>query len=263
MRADNRGRILDQFTRQARQFAQSPLVNAERLLDRMVAAAEAGPEDTVLDSGSGPGVVVCRFAETVRQAVGIDLTEAMLSEARASQARRNLRNVAWVRGDVTALPFAGEQFSIVVSRFTLHHLPDPAAAVREMARVCRPGGRIVVADSAPAAEKAAAFNSMERLRDPSHAAALPLDALVGLLGDAGLEAPRVEIMRLEGDLDALLARSYPADGDLGRLRKIFEDAVDGDPLDMALRREGGRIVFAWPLAIVTATAAAIRRPGRR
>ncbi len=81
-----------------------------------------------------------------------------------------------------------------------------------MARVCRPAGRIVLADMAPAADKAKALDAMERPRDPSHARLLP-----------------------------------PA------------ESIDGDPLDTALRREGERIAFAWPVAIVTATAAPTRR----
>lgn len=260
MNPDNRDLILDQFTRQAARFAASPLVNAESLLDRMVELAQAGGDDSMLDSGSGPGVVVCAFASKVRLAIGVDLTAAMIEQARDLEARRGLCNVAWVRSDITALPFAEQRFSIVASRFVFHHLPDPAAAVREMARVCRPGGRIVVADSAPAAEKADAFNAMERLRDPSHVEALTVDELLRLVSAAGFENPRAETLRLGGDLDSLLARSFPREGDEARIRGIFEDALADDRLDMDVRRENGRILYGWPLAIVTATAAATRPP---
>jgi ubiquinone/menaquinone biosynthesis C-methylase UbiE len=176
----------------------------------------------------------------------------MLQQARQLQAQRNLTNVDWVRGDVTELPFRDGQFSIVTSRFVFHHLPDPALALREMVRVSKPGGRIVVADSAPAADKADAFNSMERLRDPSHVEALPVAGLSRLFTEAGLEAPRTETMRLEGDLESLLARSFPKDGDADRIRRLFEDSLVDDRLDMVVRRENGRIVYGWALAIVTA-----------
>ncbi|MGO9259968.1 MAG: class I SAM-dependent methyltransferase [Bryobacteraceae bacterium] len=218
----------------------------------MLGAAEAGATDSVLDVACGPGVVVCAFAEVVRHATGIDLTPAMLQQARQLQAQRNLTNVDWVRGDVTELPFRDRQFSVVTSRFVFHHLPDPALALKEMVRVSKAGGRIIVADSAPAAEKADAFNSMERLRDPSHGEALPIVGLSRLFAEAGLEAPRVETMRLEGDLESLFARSFPKDGDADRIRTLFEDSRLDDRLDMAVRRENGRIVYAWPLAIVTA-----------
>jgi ubiquinone/menaquinone biosynthesis C-methylase UbiE len=176
----------------------------------------------------------------------------MLQQARQLQAQRNLCNVDWVRGDVTELPFRDGQFSVVASRFVFHHLPDPAWALREMVRVSKAGGRIVVADSAPAAEKAEAFNSMERLRDASHVEALPIAGLSRLFTEAGLEAPRIETMRLEGDLESLLARSFPKDGDADRIRKLFGDSLLDGRLDMAVREENGRIVYGWPLAIMTA-----------
>lgn len=253
MSTDNRELIIDQFTRQAAQFARSPLVNAENLLARIMEAAEIRPNDLALDCGCGPGVVACAFAEKLRHATGVDLTLAMLEQACALQAERGLCNVAWVRGDCYALPFAAGQFSLVFSRFTLHHLPDPAAAVREMARVCRAGGRIVLADLSPAADKAEALDAMERFRDPSHVRLLPPPELIGLLTKAGFAVRRLQAMRLGGDLDALLSRSYPSDRDRGRLRRRYEESIPGDPLDMALRREDERIVFAWPLSIVTAT----------
>lgn len=258
MSTNNRELIIDQFRRQAAQFARSPLVNAEHLLARIMEAAEIHADDLVIDCGCGPGVMACAFAERVGHATGLDVTAAMLEQARALQAERGLCNVAWVRGDCYALPFAAGQFSLVISRFARLHLAGPAPAVREMARVCCPAGRIVLADMAPAADKVKALDAMERLRDPSHARLLPPAALAGLLTDAGFEMPRVQTMRLEGDLDSLLARPYPADGDRGRLRRRYEESIIGDPFDMALRCEGKRIAFAWPVAIVTATAAATR-----
>lgn len=254
MSQENRDLILDQFTRQAVPFANSPLVRNDDLLRRMVGVAEAGAADSVLDVACGPGVVVCAFADVVRRATGIDLTPAMLRQARELQAQRKLSNVDWVQGDVMELPFRSGQFSVVTSRFVFHHLPDPASALKEMVRVCKAGGCIMVADSAPAAEKADAFNAMERLRDPSHVKALPVAKLSRLFVEAGLEAPRTQTMRLQGDLDSLLSRSFPKDGDAGRIRRLFEESIAGDGLDMAVRREEGKIVYGWSLAILTARA---------
>jgi len=187
----------------------------------------------------------------VKHATGIDLTPAMLDQARKLQQQRSLHNVTWTLGDVTSRPYRDRQFSIVTSRFAFHHLPEPRAALKEMLRVCQPGGRIVVADSGPAAPKAGAFNAMERLRDPSHTRALPLEELRGLFAQEGL-APRLEMYRLAGDLEDLLARSFPEPGDADRVRQIFEDSLQDDALDMATRCENGKIVYAFPIAILSA-----------
>jgi ubiquinone/menaquinone biosynthesis C-methylase UbiE len=249
----HRSRILDQFTRQAVPFAEAQAMRNQEALDRIVQMAEAGPEDTVLDVACGPGLLACAFARVARHAVGIDLTPAMLEQARKVQKEQGLSNVTWQQGDVTSLPYPDGHFSIVSSRFVFHHLPDPLAVLLEMKRVCKPGGRVVVADTTPAPAKAAALNAMERLRDPSHARALPLQELSGLFTQAGLPAPRTSTYRLmEGELEDLLARSFPNQGDADRIRKIFADSIAGDSLDLATRKKNGKIYYSFPVAVLAA-----------
>ncbi len=173
-------RILDQFTRQAAPFAAAAAIRNQEALDRIVQWAGAGPEDTVLDVACGPGLLACAFARVAKHATGIDMTPAMLEQARKTQQEQGLKNVSWQQGDVYSLPFPPAQFSIVSSRFVFHHLQDPLAALKEMKRVCKPGGKIVVADMAPQPAKADALNAAELLRDPSHVRALPVDELRGL-----------------------------------------------------------------------------------
>jgi SAM-dependent methyltransferase len=252
MTHDHQAVILDQFTRQATPFVTSPAIQDEEALSLLVAFSGAGPDDTVLDVACGPGIVVCAFARTVRHATGIDVTPAMLERARALQAARGLANISWRQGDVLPLPYADAAFSIVISRFAFHHFLEPGQVLGEMRRVCRPGGTVMVVDAAPAPDKADAFNRMEKLRDPSHARALPLDEHLHLFREAGLQAPRLLSYRLEGELEGLLSRSFPHDGDTERLREIFTDSVATDALDMQTRRDGGRIRFGYPVAGIAA-----------
>jgi len=188
----------------------------------------------------------------VRHAVGIDLTPAMLEKAREVQEQQGIRNVTWRQGDVLPLPFGNGEFSIVSARFAFHHFLDPLAVLREMRRVCGTGGRVVVADSAPAASKADAFNAVEGLRDPSHVRAMTVEELRELFLAAGLGEPRVETYRLEGELEDLLRRSFPNEGDVERIRGIFEESLTDDALDMATRRKDGKIYYAFPVAILVA-----------
>ncbi|MGH7100076.1 MAG: class I SAM-dependent methyltransferase, partial [Stellaceae bacterium] len=76
------GLILDQFTRQAVPFSSAGTIANEQALATLVEAAGAQPDDTVLDTACGGGLVVCAFAPHVRHATGIDLTPAMLERAR-------------------------------------------------------------------------------------------------------------------------------------------------------------------------------------
>jgi SAM-dependent methyltransferase len=244
--------IVDQFTRQAAQFAASPTARSEDILERIVRAARPTPSDTALDVACGPGLLVCGLARYVSRATGIDLTPAMLEQARKTQAAQGLTNVSWDQGDVSDLPYGNGKFDIVTCRFAFHHFPRPLLILREMRRVCRPGGRVVVADSAPVIGKDDAFNAMERLRDPSHTRALPAEEMAALFVKAGLPEPHIDRTRLALDLDEFLRRSYPREGDEARIRDLFDGALASDAMDVQPYREGTKIRFSVPVAIVSA-----------
>lgn len=246
--------IRDQFTRQAVGFSTAPGIRDEDALRLLVEASGAGSGDTVLDVACGPGLVVAAFARVCRHVTGIDLTPAMIERARALAGERGLANVTLTVGDVLPLPYGDDAFSVVVSRFAFHHFPDPGAVLREMTRVCRPGGRVVVADAAASRDpaRAEAFNRMERLRDPSHVRALSLPELVALFRDAGLGEPAVTRYELASDLDGLLARSYPDPGGAEGVRALFRESLADDGLGLGAREREGRIHFAYPIAILAA-----------
>jgi SAM-dependent methyltransferase len=179
---DHNAVIRDSFTQQvgiftgpdspfARRFA-SPLSWIEPLRDDMI----------VLDVACGAGHASEQAAPYVRQVVGIDLTPALLEVGAARLRDAGIDNVLLQQGDATALPFLDASFDIVVCRSSLHHFPDPARAVAEMARVCRPGGRVVVSDMiAPSAAVRDAFDALHRHIDPSHVHVLLEDEIAELL----------------------------------------------------------------------------------
>ncbi|MGH9565088.1 MAG: class I SAM-dependent methyltransferase [Candidatus Angelobacter sp.] len=248
----HQSRILDQFTRQAAPFASAAPIRDQAALDRIIHAAGADANDTVLDVGCGPGLLVCAFARVVGHATGIDLTPAMLTQARKLQQEQGMKNISWEQGDVTSLPYTEDSFTIVSSRFVFHHLEEPLTVLKEMKRVCKPGGRVVVADMAPAVNKAESLNRMERLRDPSHVRAMTEPELVDLFSQAGLARPGVEPYRLEGELEDLLGRSFPRNGDADRVRRIFEESVRDDALDLNTRRAAGKMYYSFPVVVLVA-----------
>lgn len=105
----------------------------------------AADPQTVLDVGCGTGHFARHVAAQMPSAtvVGVDLDAARLSLARSSS---DAANLDFAEGDIGALPFEDGRFELVYSRFLLEHLPDPVAALVEMARVTRPGGRVVALD---------------------------------------------------------------------------------------------------------------------
>lgn len=243
-----------EFTRQAALFAAAPEMNDEEALQKLVELAKAGPADIMLDVASGPGIVVCAFAQCVAHATGIDLTPSMVEHARRLQEQKGLSNVSWHVGDVRSLPFADGDFSIVTSRYSFHHIERPQEVLAEMVRVCREGGRIVLVDvvASGTASKADAFNRMERLRDPSHVRAMSLAELHQLFEVAGLLVSGTILYRIEFDVDYLLQGSFPADDDSERLRRLFVDSMGNDSMGLATHEEAGRLVCSYPVAMLLA-----------
>jgi SAM-dependent methyltransferase len=247
--------ILDQFTRQATVFSTAPSITDEDALRMIVEAAQPVPDDRLLDIACGPGLVVCAFAPHVRDATGIDMTPAMLDRARKLAADKDLANVGWRRGDVYSLPDDDASFTIITTRFSFHHFLDPAAVLREMVRVCAPGGRIVVVDDYASEDpaKAAEFNRLEKLRDPSHSRCLTLTELKGLFGKAGLPDPDAAFYELRGDVPGLLARSFPNPGDDVKIIEMFKASAADGRLGVPVRLDDDEIYYAYPVAILAAT----------
>ncbi|MEP6900825.1 MAG: methyltransferase domain-containing protein [Actinomycetota bacterium] len=116
---------------------------------RMVSLAEIKPMDSVLDIGTGTGVVALQAAKKIGaggKVEGIDLSEGMLATATAKAGQTGLaEKVEFRQMDAEKLEFADESFDKVVSLFALLHFPDPLTALKEIYRVMKPGGRLVVA----------------------------------------------------------------------------------------------------------------------
>jgi ubiquinone/menaquinone biosynthesis C-methylase UbiE len=256
--ATHRDLVLDQFTRQASPFSAAAMITDEEALRMVLDATRPRVDDTVLDVACGPGLIVCAFAPHTQRATGIDVTPAMLDRARKLAAEKGLQNVAWDQGDVYSLPYADSKFTIVVTRYSLHHMLDPIAALREMVRVCVPGGCIVVVDAYASEDpaKAAAFNHLERLRDPSHACSLSLTDLKSLFARVGLPEPRVKLYELRVEVQELLARAFPNPGDHAKIVETFKASAADDRLGIPVRLDGDKIHITYRAAILVAN-----RPG--
>jgi ubiquinone/menaquinone biosynthesis C-methylase UbiE len=114
----------------------------ERLLDD----AGIGPGMRVLVIGCGPGAVSFMMAQRVGEkghVYGVDSDVQMLELARAAECERRLSNVSFVEGNFDLPMFEGNTFDAVVGRRVLMYQPDPIGAVRRLARVLRPGGRML------------------------------------------------------------------------------------------------------------------------
>jgi SAM-dependent methyltransferase/ADP-ribose pyrophosphatase YjhB (NUDIX family) len=196
-----------QFTRTAVAYARSRSHRAGADLDLLVEHLRPAPADRVLDVATGTGFTALALSRRAGHVVGVDLTEAMLAEARRLEALPSPRpphlsdslpsgRVDWVTADALALPFPDRTFTVVTCRRAPHHFPDVARAVDEMLRVLRPGGRLGLADQAPPDDPDGGrlMETLEVLRDPSHVRALPAREWVALLAARGVRLTCVRVV---------------------------------------------------------------------
>jgi ubiquinone/menaquinone biosynthesis C-methylase UbiE len=139
--------VREQFGRSAELYATSAVHAQGADLDLVVRFARPSSADLALDVSTGAGHTALALAPRVARVVATDLTREMLAVARRLAAQRGARNVEFREADVRALPFPDRSFDLVTCRTAAHHYPELGAAVREMARVLRPGGRLVVSDT--------------------------------------------------------------------------------------------------------------------
>jgi SAM-dependent methyltransferase len=250
-------KIVDQFTAQVERFVTSPHVNEPEPLARFLAAVAPCDGERALDVACGPGLLAKAFAPRVGAFTGVDLTPAMVEKATAVAREAGLANATFQVADALSLPFAVGSFDLCLTRLALHHMPDPRGALAEMARVLRPGGRLGIFDmtTSERTEEADYHNRVERLRDPSHARALPLSELVREIGLAGLEVNRVETIDYELDVEDWIARAESSAEDAARARTFIAEALGTRRFGGKLvrRDEAAKLKFTVRWAIVVAT----------
>ena len=180
--------VRERFTRTAEVFGDFATVTRARSAELLARMVGAKGSDCAVDLACGPGTLALRFARHVRWICGLDLTPAILARARRSAQTEGLANLDFALGDAQALPFANGSLDIAVTSYSLHHMPDAARVVDEMARAVKRGGRVGVIDivASEDAKTAALSNRIERMRDPSHTRTLPKSELQAIFAANGL-----------------------------------------------------------------------------
>jgi arsenite methyltransferase len=196
------------------------------------------PGETVLDLGSGPGLDAFLAARAVGpegRVIGVDMTPRMIERAREGARKAGFANVAFREGRLEALPVADASVDAVTSNCVINLVPDKAAVFREVRRVLRPGGRMVVSDIVVEGPLPDGVTRDLAAWVGCVAGAVPRKEYLGLVAAAGLE--RVEILRDDDhgaametaapeEVRSLLERTGARREDLvGRIRSITLRAV--------------------------------------
>jgi ubiquinone/menaquinone biosynthesis C-methylase UbiE len=198
---DNNQAIQNRFGESAELYAKSGVHSDPDDLRRMTTAARLKGDEHVLDLGTGTAHTALAFAPLVADVVGLDLTQEMLDAGGRLAMERGVKNLDLQLGNAEAIPFEDESFDLVVARQCPHHFADVALAIREAARVLRPGGRLLILDSIslPNPKLDTFMNAVEILRDPSHVRNYSLAEWKNFFEDAGIDVQAQQdwLLRLE------------------------------------------------------------------
>jgi len=148
------------------------------------------------------------------------------------------------------LPFEDNSFSIVVTRYSFHHILDPKKVLKEMKRVCMPGGKILIIDVTPDENKVDAYNQVEKLRDSSHVRALTVYELKNMMEKAGLVNLRSEYHDLEMELEQILQSSLPNSQDIDKIKQMFKEDLTKNNLGMKSYLKDNKIFFYFPISMI-------------
>jgi ubiquinone/menaquinone biosynthesis C-methylase UbiE len=118
----------------------------EKVIDALARRAAVDSNCRVVDVGTGTGFVAAGLAPRVAAVIGVDNSPAMLEVAERNLNALDVGNVQLLEGELDALPLGDDSMDAAVANMVLHHAPDPAAMLTEMARVVRPGGIVAVTD---------------------------------------------------------------------------------------------------------------------
>jgi len=249
-----------QFGAAAAAYTTSPAHSDAEALRLVVELAKPARTDRALDIATGAGHTALALAPHVAKIVAYDMTEPMLRETARNAAARGLANVVTQQGIAESLPFPDASFDVVTVRTAPHHFADVRAAIGEMARVAKPGARIVIVDSASPEDASLdrQWNHIEKLRDPSHVRNYTPSEWRSMLADAGLRITfeqsgfATENGRPMG-FAAWVRRMNTPPAAVEELTRFFRDASPAlvDALRIEIAADGA-IFFSVPLITLAA-----------
>jgi len=258
---DVRESVQRQFAPVAERYATSAVHAGGPDLAAMLDAMALHGTERVLDAGCGPGHTALAFAPRVAAVVGVDLTEEMLDQARRLAAGHDIANVTFEHGDVEALAFPDASFDLATSRFSAHHYPHPRQAMRELARVLRPEGALLLVDTV-APEDAAQdefLNRIETLRDPSHVRDHTVAQWHEMLSDIGFVVTTRQTWPLRLDFASWVTRMATPAAAVREIERMLDAAPRGIRERFAIESDHS---FSIPVALLQATLTPTPSPGR-
>ena len=149
---NNYNEVKKSFGTQAEKFASYHMSKAE-YTDYLIRSIQAKGNEHALEVAAGTCICGRAVAPYVKDITCLDLTEAMLEQGKKLAKQEGIQNISFVSGNAECLPFEDETFDLVITRLSLHHFVEPEKPFREMQRVLKKGGKLVIWDMVATTEE--------------------------------------------------------------------------------------------------------------
>lgn len=247
MSKSQREAVQRQFAKTVEHFSKLAVRDSPEILAEKVEFCRPQPTDLALDVACGPGTLVLLLAARTKFVRGIDVTFEMLRQARAFQIERQAQNVCFEQGDAEQLPYPDATFDLVTCQCSFHHMAKPEKALREMVRVLKTDGRMMITDPlGPESEaKYELHNQIERLRDRSHTESLRLTTFLRMFDDAALDVLRQTMKRRPRSFNDWMRRAgiEPHHKRYREVRRLMESTIEGDTAGFSPQPQGDDLLI--------------------
>ncbi|EGT3575653.1 methyltransferase domain-containing protein [Citrobacter amalonaticus] len=229
-----------QFGSQANAYLTSTVHASGRDLQRLAERLSAFPQASVLDMGCGAGHASFIAAQNVKQVVAYDLSSQMLEVVALAAKEKGLANITTKQGYAESLPFEDGVFDVVISRYSAHHWHDVGRALREVNRVLKPGGVLIIMDvmSPGHPVRDIWLQTVEALRDTSHVRNYSSGEWLGLINDANLIVDSLISDRLPLEFGSWVARMRTPDELVEAIRSYQKSASAEVKTYFSLQEDG-------------------------
>src|SRR6056297_587612 len=219
-----KNRIREQFGRTATAFVEAAHFTGGQDLEEAARLLQPSQDDNMLDVACGGGHMALYFSPMVRQVVASDLTMQMLKKAQEHVAEESrAENVIFREADAEDLPFPAGSFTLLTCRIASHHFADVPRALKEFHRVLRRGGRMAIIDTLMPADPEVAefFQTMEKMRNPTHISAFTEQEWQQMIIEAELILQEILIIPKEHDFQEWVKTAGLNRTQVQKLNKFF------------------------------------------
>lgn len=247
MKTSNIEQIQKSFSVQAENFDTKAMnFSKKEYLDYTVSCIAPTKEDRVLEVAAGTCACGISLAPLSGHVTCLDITKAMLSKGKEKAESEGLRNMDFVLGNAEEMPFLDESYDIVITRLTFHHFVNPEVVFKEMKRVLKKGGKLVIIDMEATQEDLREIEDViETWRDPAHVKNRSKEELLAYFTNEGMDVSFVDSKEVPVDLSAWMELTKTPKEEEEKIVAAMKDELSGGAKTGFFPYEGenGKIYF--------------------